>query len=266
MKSALYIGQVFHKRRRPAVHVLRYRVFSLLLNLDEIDSLQKRLWLFSRNRWNLFSFYDKDFGENPQESLSLYVNRKLTESGIEQVAASIVLSCYPRIVGYTFNPLSLFYCFDESGRVFAVLHEVHNTFGERHVYVLPVDLPLSSPVNSSVKEEVENIEKSDYWIKQTTQKELFVSPFAHMNMNYSFRLNVPGEKQVIVIHANDEHGHLLTASYTASRYPLSASRLLRCFVGFPALTIKVMLGIHWEALKLWLKKVPWFSHQAKTLK
>lgn len=249
------------------MHVLRYRVFSLLLNLDEINSLQKRLWLFSRNRWNLFSFYDKDFGENTEESLRFYVNRKLAASGIEQPASNIVLSCYPRIMGYTFNPLSLFYCLDESGRVFAVLHEVHNTFGERHAYVLPVNTDKVNPDNLKTgksKTGKSKTEKSVQWIKQTAQKEIFVSPFAHMNMDYAFRLNVPDEKQVIVIHANDEHGHLLTASYTATRYPLSAARLLRCFVSFPALTLKVTLGIHWEALKLWLKNVPWFSHQAKS--
>ncbi len=324
MNSALYIGKVFHKRRRPANHVLNYRVFSLLLNLSEIDELQKRLWLFSRNRWNLFSFYDKDFGEKASqtlasdpavdqednelthvsrleihgsgknvknatgvanESLSEYVSRELLANGMTQPPHTILLSCYPRVCGFTFNPLSLFYCLDDQGEVFAVLHEVHNTFGERHVYVLPVDQPLQAEKSVSgdnddhretppesaggghcAEDHTESVsaelEKAN-WITQATDKKLFVSPFAHMNMNYEFRLNVPAAKQIIVIKANDEKGHLLTASYTADRYALNNGSLLRCFFSIPFMTFKVVGGIHWEALRLWLKRVPWFSHQAK---
>lgn len=248
MNSALFVGQVYHKRVRPAVHVLRYRVFSLLLSLDEIDCLQKRLWLFSRNRWNLFSFYDKDFGEQPSESLEDYVERKLKEAGIDVKPDKILLSCYPRICGYTFNPLSLFYCLDEHGDALAILHEVHNTFGERHTYALPVRCEERF---------------SGKWINQISDKALFVSPFAHMNMHYQFRLNVPDQRQVVVIRAHDEHGHLITASYAARRQALTASTLLKYFFTIPLLSFKVVFGIHWEALRLWFKKVPWHSHQPK---
>ncbi len=251
MKSALFAGTVYHKRLRPAVHVLRYRVFSMLLALDEIDELQNRLWLFSRNRWNLFSFYDKDFGEKDstvKEKLEDYVERQLAAAGIEHKPHRILLSCYPRICGYTFNPLSLFYCLDVNDELIAILHEVHNTFGERHVYALAV---------------TDEERLSGEWINQTTSKALFVSPFAHMDMHYDFRLNVPDERQVLVIRAHDEQGHLLTASYTAKRHALTTTKLLRYFFTIPLLTAKVVLGIHWEALRLWLKKVPWFSHQAK---
>jgi len=259
VKSALFTGQVFHKRLRPTVHVLRYRVFSMLLALDEIDTLESKLWLFSRNRWNLFSFYDKDFGEGASigddasegaepETLDQYVNRSLNDAGITQEPNRILLSCYPRVCGYTFNPLSLFYCLDKSDAVFAVLHEVHNTFGERHVYALSVS---------------DNARRAGEWINQSTDKALFVSPFAHMNMHYEFRLNVPDERQVIVIRVHDEKGHLLTASYTAKRQVLSARYLLKSFFTIPLVTFKVMIGIHWEAMRLWVKKVPWFSHQSK---
>jgi len=256
VNSAVYIGQVYHKRLRPTMHVLRYRVFSFLLALDEIDSLEQKLWLFSRNRWNLFSFYDKDFGEHSDESLEHYVSRQLIEAGIKQQPHRILLTCYPRICGYTFNPLSLFYCLDEKDNPFAVLHEVHNTFRERHVYVLPVT-PAEQVPNCNTKFE------STQWIKQSIRKALFVSPFAHMNMHYDFRLNVPDERQVLVIRAHDEVGHLLTASYTADRKILSSSQLLRCFFTVPLLTFKVVAGIHWEAFRLWIKKVPLFAHQPK---
>ena len=270
MKSALYKGDVFHKRRRPAEHVLRYRVFSMLLALDEIDLLNKKLWLFSRNRWNLFSFYDKDFGQLNADklasenvasgnvasenkaaqvgSLEQHVLRQLADAGIDIKPHRILLSCYPRVCGYTFNPLSLFYCLDEDDKPFAILHEVHNTFGERHTYTLSV----------SDKER-----RDACWINQTTNKALFVSPFAHMNMHYQFRLNVPDEKQVLVIRAHDEQGHLLTASYTARRREISAGLLLGYFFWFPMMTLKIMFGIHWQALRLWIKKVPWFSHEPK---
>lgn len=248
MKSALYAGKVYHKRFRPSVHVLSYRVFSLLLSLDEIDHLHKRLWLFSRNRWNLFSFYDKDFGEGLTESLEDYVQRKLLEANIVAVPDRILLSCYPRICGYTFNPLSLFYCLDKNGDAIAVLHEVHNTFGERHTYVLPVESAQSAPGN---------------WIRQTSEKALFVSPFAHMDMHYQFKLNLPDKRQVVEIRVHDEGGHLITASYAAKRQVITARTLLKYFFMTPLLTFKVVLGIHWEALRLWLKKVPWYSHVSK---
>jgi len=256
VKSALFSGQVYHKRLRPAVHELRYRVYSVLLALDEIDALDKKLWLFSRNRWNLFSFYDKDFGEFATEPLEHYVIRQLNDAGIQQKPKRILLTCYPRICGYTFNPLSLFYCLDENDSPIAILHEVHNTFGERHVYVLPVE---RSEQASDQKANSDSIE----WIHQSIDKALFVSPFAHMNMHYDFRLNVPDERQILVIRAHDEHGHLITASYTANREALTVSGLLKYFFTVPLLTLKVVAGIHWEALRLWIKKVPLFAHQSK---
>ena len=141
LSSSLYVGQVYHKRLKPAHHVLRYSVFSLLLDLSEIDIIAQRFWLFSRNRFNLLGFYDRDFGEsaNAKESLSGYVHRKLRHSGIQLMPARILLSCYPRVFGHVFNPLSLFYCLDENDNCYAVVHEVHNTFGERHAYVLPAE-------------------------------------------------------------------------------------------------------------------------------
>lgn len=246
--SSVYVGQVYHRRARPRHHVLRYSVFTLLLDLSELSHLSKSLWLFSYNRFNVFSFYDKDFGEENSENLSDYVQRKLLSANIKTAPCRILLSCYPRIIGFVFNPLSLFYCLDAQGRCFAVVHEVHNTFGERHAYVLPVNRTESSPA----------------WIEQSTDKELFVSPFAHMNMSYRFRLNQPDEEsQFIVIRVSDAEGVVLTASYTAKRKMLTAKQLARQFLRFPFQSLKVVAGIHWEALRLYLKGVPWFKHLPK---
>ncbi|MGQ7845687.1 DUF1365 domain-containing protein [Granulosicoccus sp. 3-233] len=247
--SRLYAGQVFHCRRRPKVHRLRYSVFSLLLDLDEIDDLQRQLWLFSRNRFNLFSFHDEDFGDGSGDSLKLQVKNRLLAAGMAETPVKVLLSCYPRVLGHAFNPLSLFYCLDGEGRCMAIVHEVHNTFGERHCYVLPVDLQAGG---------------TPRWIHQRADKALFVSPFAQMDMQYDFRLNLPAERQVIVIRASDPQGLLITASYVAHRECITATRLLRCFLVYPLLGAKVVAGIHWEAFVLWCKGVPWFRHQPKT--
>jgi DUF1365 family protein len=138
---------------------------------------------------------------------------------------------------------------DENDEVYAVVHEVHNTFGERHAYVLPV-----SETDS---------ESQDKWIHQRARKALFVSPFAHMGMNYTFRINRPEEKQVIVIRAFEKEQLVITASYIAKRQTLSTSQLLKVFFRTPLLGAKVVGGIHFEALKLWLKGVPWFKHEPK---
>lgn len=246
-ESCLYEGQVYHRRRRPKEHVLRYSVFTLLLDLSELSVLSKSLRFFSHNRFNLFSFYDKDFGENASEDLTEYLTRKLAEANLDVAPSRVLLSCYPRILGFVFNPLSLFYCLDSQGRCYAVVHEVHNTFGERHAYVLPVT----------------HTKNSTEWIVQNADKELFVSPFAHMNMSYQFRLNQPEETQVIVIRASDNDNVVITASYTAKRKMLTAAQLFRQFLRFPFQTYKVVLGIHWEALRLYIKGVPWFKHQPK---
>ena len=248
LRSCLYAGQVYHKRTRPAVHVLRYSVFSLLIDISEIEDLARRHWLFSHNRFNLLGFHDRDFGEHNTEALEQYIGRKLQEAGIPTKPSHILLSCYPRVLGHAFNPLSVFYCMDKDDNCFAVIHEVHNTFGERHAYVLPVN---------------DEYHENRRWIHQTTDKTLFVSPFAHMGMHYEFRLNRPADRQVIVIRASDEQGLLITASYIAERQVLSTSQLLKHFFKIPMLGAKVVGGIHWEALKLWLKKVPLYKHEPK---
>ena len=268
IRSSLYAGQVYHRRVRPREHELRYSVFTLLLDLSEIDVLANRLWLFSHNRFNLFGFYDRDFGEDRTEKLADYIARQLALSGIHTTPTRVLLSCYPRVLGYAFNPLSLFYCLDDRDRCFAVVHEVHNTFGERHAYVLTVEQEAESPnSHDSACEKADGVVTSEsgpvQWIHQHTVKELFVSPFAHMDMNYQFRLNLPAEKQIVVIRASDSEGVLITASYVAKRYPLSASRLARFFISIPLLSAKVIIGIHWEALRLWFKGVPLFKHQPK---
>lgn len=232
---------------------MRYRVFSLLIDLDELDRLDAELPIFSRNRFNLLSFRDADFGEIASDTVKNSALARLKAAGLDLETRRILLSCYPRILGYAFNPLSLFYCFNERDELIAIIHEVHNTFGERHSYVLPVTTH-SREFDHTLKRE---------WVNQSTDKALFVSPFAHMNMRYRFRLNRPDQRQVVVIRARDESGTLITASYVADRRELTSWSLLREFLRLPLMTVKVIVGIHFEALRLWIKRVPWFTHQPK---
>lgn len=249
----LYRGAVFHRRRRPREHSLRYRVFSLLLDIDRIDELVDRIPWFSRNSFNLVSFYDTDFtvdSDPHQRTLRDWVESCLRQSGLHAQPDTVLLSCYPRVIGYAFNPLSVYYCRDASGDTYAVIHEVHNTFGERYAYVLPI-------ANRTVVNEL-------VWIEQSTDKRLFVSPFAKTDLVYKFRLNEPAERQVIVIRAEDADGVLITASYTADRCVLTARHLLMQVLYMPLMTVKVMAGIHYEALKLWIKRIPLLPHVPKS--
>ncbi|MBX2884741.1 MAG: DUF1365 domain-containing protein [Granulosicoccus sp.] len=232
---------------RPRRHELRYRVFSFFLDLAEIDVLASRLKLFSRGRFNLFNFRDDDFGDVTGGDLTDYVQRQLSSAGFE-VASRVCLLCSPRMCGYAFNPLSVFYCYDRHNRLFATVHEVHNTFHERQTYV------LSTTDDASQSQ----------WITQQCSKEMYVSPFVPEEMNYKFRLNKPAEKLVLVIRVENEEGPMLNASLTAQQHQLTDALLFRCALIYPFMTLKVSVGIHYEALKLWVKRVPWFKHQYKS--
>lgn len=167
-KSALYAGSVMHHRLRPREHRLRYSIFYLLLDLDEIDALANRLRLFSHNRFNLFSFHDRDHGEGTQSPRDRII-RHLDQAGIE-TDGPILLLTIPRILGYAFNPLSIYFCHRHDGTLSAIFYEVNNTFGQRHNYLIPVAPGITGPV------------------RQESQKSFYVSPFMTTDMVYSFSI------------------------------------------------------------------------------
>jgi len=175
--SALYVGGVFHTRLRPRRHRLKYRVFWLMLDLDEIDALDRRLKTFSRGRFNLMGFYDRDHGDGSGAPLRGQIVARLAEAGIEVGSGAIRLLTMPRVLGFVFNPISLYYCHRADGRLAAMVYEVTSTFGERRSYVLPV--PAA--------------EVDDDRFRQQTDKRLYVSPFMGMEMDYVFRGRPPGE-------------------------------------------------------------------------
>ncbi|WP_454885047.1 DUF1365 domain-containing protein [Sphingomonas oryzagri] len=235
--SALYAGRILHRRIRPRAHRLRYRIVSLLLDLDEIDALTGRLRFFSRNRFNLFSFHDRDYAAGSTMPLRAQIEQHLDSASIDLTGGPIRLLTMPRILGFAFNPLSVYFCFEAAGALRAILYEVNNTFGERHSYLLPV-------------------EQADGAIRQDCAKHFHVSPFMSMDMRYAFRVTPPGEQLAIAITGSDRDGPLITAVHSARRLPLTDGALLRAFATHPLLTLTVVGGILWEALRLWTKGVP----------
>jgi len=238
--SALYVGRVMHQRLRPKRHRLAYRVFTLLLDLDELPSLARRLRLFSLNRFNLFSLHERDHGAG-DGGLRAHVEHQLRAAGLP-TGGTIRLLTMPRILGYAFNPISVYFCADTSGVLRALLYEVNSTFGERHSYLI----------------EVEAAERGAPILNQRCSKRLHVSPFLPMELHYQFRVAPPQADRTglsLGISAHDVGGVLLNARLDATRRPLDDAALLRVFLTHPLLTMKVIAAIHWEALRLWLKGI-----------
>ena len=237
--SALYAGAVTHVRTRPRVHKLRYRVFWTLLDLDEIDGLDKRLKLFARNRFSLLSFFDRDHGAGTAEPLRTQVERYLAQAGIILDGGPIRLLSMPRVLGYVFNPISVYFCHRPGGELAAMIYEVTNTFHQRHSYLIPVEAGL--PKGAAVM--------------QSCQKDLYVSPFIGMDIRYDFRLTEPNERVSLVVRGSDPQGLLISAAMYGKRAEFSDGAILRTVLRHPLLTLKVVGAIHWEALKLWGKGV-----------
>jgi len=235
LRSTLYAGTVTHRRVRPRPHRLRYRVFWMLLDLDEIDRLPASLRLFSHNRFNALSFFDADHGDGSGRPLRDQVEGHLRAAGLATDGGAIGLFCMPRIFGYGFNPLSVYFCYQRDGSLAAMLYEVHNTFRERHAYLIPVDRTAGTIID------------------QRCRKRFYVSPFMDMDMNYRFRVAVPDQRIAVAIRAADQDGLLLAAALSGDRLAMTDATLLRLLATHPLLTLKVVGAIHWHALRMVLK-------------
>ena len=243
--SYIYSGWVMHRRLQPRRHQFRYRAWWLLLDLDELPRLASRLRWLSLERFNLFSFFERDFGHEPAP-LRRQIERCLAAAGITCDGGPIRLLCMPRVLGYAFNPLSIYFCHRRDGRIAALVYEVHNTFGERHSYA------------------IEAAEGEDGVIRQTAAKRLHVSPFMGMDMRYQFRVRLPGETLSVGISGSDCGATLINASLHARRRALTDGQLLRLLVSHPFVTIKVIGAIHWEALRLLGKGLRVYPHPGAT--
>ena len=203
--------------------------------------LAARLRFFAHDKWGLFSFFDRDHGDGNGD-LRGWVESQMLTAGLKPDGGAIRMLCYPRILGYVFNPLTVYFCYANSGGLVAILYEVSNRHSERHTYIIPVTGPTTTI------------------IRQTCRKEFYVSPFIPMDCIYRFRITPPRESVSVLVEEADEKGRLLAAVFCGVRRPLSDAMLLRMFFAYPLMTLKVTAGIHWEALRLVLKRVPVFRH------
>ncbi len=235
--ATLYFGKVMHARLKPMGHRFSYRVMSLLIDLDRLPEAGRQSPLFGVNRVALYSFHESDHGARDGMPLRRYVQRRAAEHGVDLTAGRVLLLCYPRLFGYTFNPLSVYFCSTSDGRLALMIYEVRNTLGDIHSYVLPVKAH----------------ELSAAGLRQQQDKIFYVSPFIGMAMRYHFRVSPPDDDVKLRILETDSKGPVLSATFSGRRAALTTPALLRAFVALPFVTFKIIAAIHWEALRLWFK-------------
>jgi DUF1365 family protein len=250
--GALYVGKVTHRRLNPMGHRFRYRTYSLLVDIDAIGAVAATSPLLSHNSWNLYSIHDKDYGPRDGSPLRPWIEEQLGTAGIDLEGGAIQLLSFPRILGYTFNPLTIWFCHHADGTLRAVLHEIHNTFGQSHSHLVPISTAAEDPLRHSFA------------------KELHVSPFFDQVGDYSFTLRPPGDRFSVSIDYQMAGQRQLKATMATTRRPLTTGALVWAFVTHPLLTAKVTIGIHWQALRLFLKgaryrPVPDAPHQLVSL-
>ena len=242
MNSCIYNGEVSHTRFKPVRHFLKYKTFSLFIDLDEINLLDKSISIFSHNKFNVFSFHDNDHGNRDGGCLKDWVLMNIKKFNIESKITKIKILCYPRIFGYVFNPLSIFYCYEDD-KLKAIFYEVKNTFNEQHTYIFKI--------------------KDDQEIIQKCKKKFYVSPFMDMETYYNFKLLNPDEKLFVFIKQTDVKGTVLTASQTGDKKELNFKQLAINFFKYPLMTLKIIGSIHFEALLLWKKGAIYRKRDAK---
>lgn len=231
-RSCLYEGKVMHRRFAPA-HRFSYRLFWMLVDLDELQCLDRNLPLFGVNRAAPVSFHERDHGPRDGSPLRAWIDAQLADAGLDLGSGPVRILCLPRIFGYVFNPLSVWFCHDPSGRLGAVLYEVSNTFGERHSYLFPV--------------------AGDAAAAHGCDKRFYVSPFTDMATRYAFRLVPPGDAMSLHIRQSGEAGDVLVATMAGGRVALTGRTLVSALLRHPLVTAKVMAGILWQAARLWQK-------------
>ena len=244
INSCIYCGSVIHKRFKPKEHFFKYKVFSLFLDLSELNVLDDKLNFFSLNKFNLISFYEIDHGNRDGSSLLDWVKNNLSKNNVSTVNIRVKLLCYPRILGYVFNPLSVFFVYDQNENLISILYEVKNTFGEQHTYFFKV-------------------ENQNKLIQNNCSKKFHVSPFIEMNCNYFFKILHPAQKLSVIIDQYDQKGKILFASQDGERSDLTSRNLMKSYLKHPLMTFKIISAIHFEAFKLWMKGIKFIKKKFK---
>ena len=243
MTSCIYNGTVIHKRFKPKIHFFKYKVFSLLIDLSELNNLDKKVGFFSYNKFNLISFFDKDHGDRDGSSVINWVKKNLKENDVNCENIRIKLLCYPRILGYVFNPLSIFYVYDKNDKLISLLYEVKNTFGEQHTYIFKA--------------------QDEKTVQNKCKKKFYVSPFIEMDCEYHFKTLNPREQLSVVINQNDKDGKLLFASQDGISKDFNNKNLILSYLTHPLMTFKIIGAIHYEAFKLWAKRIKLIAKKIK---
>jgi DUF1365 family protein len=234
--AALYVGETWHRRFAPRPHEFRYRLFQLLIDIDQLDQAFAGLTWIKLGRWGPMSFEPRDHGDRQSRDLRPWVEAALAEAGVKASMATIRLLCFPRVLGFVFNPLSIFFVHAADGRLEAVVYEVNNTFGQTHAYVITA--------TGGARE------------THRAAKRLYVSPFYGVEGEYRFDISAPGETfDLRVVKAVDGRPDFV-ATQTADREPLTDQRLRALFWSIPLMTLKVVVAIRWQALRLFLKGAP----------
>ena len=241
--SKIYTGKVIHKRFKPKEHYFKYNVFSLLIDLNELEEINKYIKFFSYNKFNIISFYDKDHGDRDGSSIKLWVKKNLRNIGILTEDISIKLLCYPRIFGYVFNPLSTYFIYNKHSELISIFYEVKNTFGEQHTYIFKA-----------------HDEKT---VQNKCKKKFYVSPFIEMDCEYHFKTLNPREQLSVVINQNDKDGKLLFASQDGISKDFNNKNLILSYLTHPLMTFKIIGAIHYEAFKLWAKRIKLIAKKIK---
>jgi DUF1365 family protein len=247
MESALYVGKLRHRRFSPRTHSFSYPVFMAFLDIDRLPELMRVSPFAGYNRWNWTAYCERDHFGDTQKPLRERLAEDAAHSGVRLPDGPIFLLTHLRYVGYVFNPVSFYYCYDAAGHLRQMLAEVNSTFGESHNYWLT---PASERESAAAK-------------RYTTAKRMHVSPFMGMSLDYDWIFTPPGERLVAHMNTLQDGQAFFDATLELEHRAWTRRELHRTLAAYPFMTLRVIGGIHWEALKLWAKGVPVFSHVAK---